>query len=92
MIIFSERGWFIKSDQYTDELLNEWKEWTKSGKQNPDMSYLKDRNRKMILLLLEKIKESGDQSFIPYLELWEKVDYKKVRDEIRTTINVLNGK
>jgi hypothetical protein len=46
----------------------------------------------MILLLLEKIKESEDQALIPYLESWEKVDYKKIRDEIRTTINVLNRK
>nr|WP_212120482.1 RQC-minor-1 family DNA-binding protein [Niallia circulans] len=91
MIIFTERGWYIESDQYADELLNEWKEWIKQGKRDPDMSYLKDRNREMILLLLEKVKESGDQSFLPYLELWEKVDYKKVREEIRTTINVLNS-
>jgi len=90
LIIFTERGWHIESDQYSDELLNEWKKWIQQGKQNPDMSYLKDRNRKMILLLLEKIKVSGDQAFIPYLELWEKVDYKKVRDEIRITINVLH--
>lgn len=91
-IVYTERGWYIESDQYAEELLNEWKEWAKHGKRNPDMSYLKDRDRKMILLMLEKIKESGDQAFIPYLELWEKVDYKKVRDEIRTTINVLNRK
>ncbi|MCM3363438.1 RQC-minor-1 family DNA-binding protein [Niallia sp. MER TA 168] len=91
MIIFTERGWDLESDQYTDELLNEWKEWIKQGKQDPDMSYLKDRNRSMILLLLEKVRESGDQSFIPYLELWEKVDYKKVKEEIRTTINALTS-
>lgn len=92
MIIFTERGWYIHSDQYTDELLNEWKKWIQQGKQDPDMSYLKDRNREMILLLLEKIKESGNQAYIPYLELWEKVEYKKVRAEIRNTINVLSGK
>ncbi|WP_051030979.1 RQC-minor-1 family DNA-binding protein [Robertmurraya massiliosenegalensis] len=91
MIIFTERGWHIESDQIAEELFNEWKEWINKGKQNPDMSYLKDRNREMVLLLLEKIKASENQTFIPYLELWEKVDYKKVRDEIRRTILVLNG-
>jgi len=45
----------------------------------------------MFLLLLEKNKESGNQTFIPSLELWEKVDYKKVRYGIRRTILVLNG-
>lgn len=92
MIIFTERGWRIESDQYTDELLNEWQEWLKDGKQNPDMTYLKDRNREMILLFLQKIKELGDQAFIPYLRLWEKVDYKKVRVEIRKTIDALENK
>ncbi|WP_261176731.1 zinc-ribbon domain-containing protein [Anaerobacillus sp. CMMVII] len=56
------------------------------------MTYLKDRNRELILLLLEKIKYSGDQSLIPYLKLWEKVDYKKVRAEILKTIDVLEYK
>ncbi|WP_247747100.1 zinc-ribbon domain-containing protein [Alkalihalobacillus sp. BA299] len=92
MIIFTVRGWQIQSDQYTDELLNEWRKWLKQGKLSPDMTYLKDRNRPMILLFLSKIKESGDQAFIPYLKLWGKVDYKKVREEIRKTIDVLENK
>ncbi|MFD2617748.1 hypothetical protein ACFSTF_10565 [Terrilactibacillus laevilacticus] len=25
MIVFTDRGWHIESDQYADELLNEWK-------------------------------------------------------------------
>lgn len=91
MIVYTERGWEIESDQYANELLDEWKEWIEQGKKNPDMTYLKDRNRGMILLLLEKVKESGNPAFIPFLELWEKVDYKKVRAEIRNTINILEG-
>jgi hypothetical protein len=88
MIVYTERGWQIESDQYTDELIDEWREWVKEGKPAPDMTYLKDRDRGMILLMLEKIKEFGDRAFIPYLEAWEKVDYKKVRDEIREVIRV----
>jgi hypothetical protein len=66
-------------------------EWIKQGKQNPDMTYLKDRNQQMILLLLEKIKETENRAFIPYLELWGTIDYKKVRVEIRTTISALES-
>ncbi|WP_245154042.1 RQC-minor-1 family DNA-binding protein [Jeotgalibacillus proteolyticus] len=91
LITFTDLGWLIERDQYTDEFINEWREWIREGKQNPDMSYLKDRNREMILLLLDKVKESGDQSFIPYLELWAKVDYKKVKAEIQYTIDVLKS-
>ncbi|MBT2709143.1 zinc-ribbon domain containing protein [Pseudomonas sp. ISL-84] len=89
MIIFTERGWLIQSDQYTNELLEEWMEWIKQGKRDPDMMYLKDRNREIIFLLLEKIKGSGNQSFIPYLELWKKIEYKKVQTEITKVITAL---
>lgn len=89
MIVFTERGWLIESDQYADELISEWRDWITEGKEDPDMTYLKDRNRKMILLMLEKIKESGSQELIPYLKCWEEIEYKKVRAEIRQTIRAL---
>ncbi|WP_078544643.1 RQC-minor-1 family DNA-binding protein [Litchfieldia alkalitelluris] len=92
MIVFTERGWQIESDQLTDELLSEWQEWVNQGKLDQDMSYLKDRNRQMILLLLEKVKESGNPAFIPYLMLWEKIEYKKVKEAIRTTIKALENR
>jgi hypothetical protein len=91
MIVYTERGWHIEADQYADELLDEWKEWLKQGKQEPDMTYLKDRNREMILLMLEKVKESGNQEFIPYLKGWENIEYKKVKEAIRTTIKALEN-
>ncbi len=89
MIVFTERGWLIEVDQMADELIYEWKDWIHQGVLEPDMLYLKDRNREMILLMLEKIKESGNKEFIAYLNLWEKVEYKKVRAAIRETINLL---
>lgn len=91
LIVFTERGWMIQSDQYADKLIREWEEWIQEGKKEPDMTYLKDRNREMILLMLEKIKASENKAFIPYLQLWEKVDYRKVRAAIRETISVLEG-
>ncbi|AST89876.1 MULTISPECIES: RQC-minor-1 family DNA-binding protein [Sutcliffiella] len=91
MIVFTDRGWQIEADQRADEFLIEWEQWLDEGKIDPEMSYLKDRNREMILLFLDKIKESGNKQFIPYLELWEKIDYKKVRAEIRSTIKILES-
>lgn len=92
LIVFTDRGWLIQSYQYADKLIYDWEEWIKQGKKNPDMNYLKDRNRQMILLMLEKIKESVNKEFIPYLQLWEEIDYKKVRAAIRQTIRVLEEK
>ena len=55
-----------------------------------NMSYLKDRNRELIWMLLDKIEATNDGRYIPILEAWEKIDYKKVRKRIRQVINSLN--
>ncbi|SFD89728.1 RQC domain-containing protein [Lentibacillus persicus] len=91
MLVFTDRGWEIERDQRVDEFLREWDSWLADGKAAPDMTYLKDRNRGMILLMLEKIKETNNSQYIPYLEEWEKIDYKKVRAAIRTTIGALKA-
>ncbi|MCJ7840464.1 zinc-ribbon domain containing protein [Lederbergia sp. NSJ-179] len=91
MIVFTDRGWEIEADQRADEFLSEWNEWLAKDQPIPDMSYLKDRNRKMIFLFLEKVRETGDTKYIPYLEEWKKVDYKKVKAEISTTIHALTS-
>lgn len=91
MIVFTERGWYIERDRRADEFLAEWDKWIEEDQPIPDMTYLKDRNRGMILLLLKKVQESGETKYIPYLEAWEQVDYKKVRAEIRKTIGMLKS-
>ena len=52
------------------------------------MEYLKDRDRGMILMLLDKVKATGDPKYIPLLRDWEKIDYKKVRQQ---TIQVIRS-
>jgi superfamily II DNA helicase RecQ len=86
MIVYTERGWKIEANQRADEFLREWDQWIEEGRSIPDMDYLKGRNREMILLLLDKIKETGNRKYTPFLEAWEEVDYKKVRAAIRDTI------
>lgn len=86
VIIYTERGWEIERDTYSDELLE------KLGLLIPGEDYsfvneLKDRNRGMILQLLDKIKKTGDKGFIPILLAWEEIDCRKVREEIAKVIN-----
>src|SRR5699024_10169754 len=91
MIIYTDRGWMIESYQRADEFLDEWKQILNEGKPIPDMSYLKDWNRELIFLFLDKIMETGDKKFIPFLQAWQKIDYKKVKAQIQETILVLEG-
>jgi len=85
---YTEAGWELEMDIYTDELLGKLAAMADSG----DYSYLqsfKDRSRKMMLLLLTKVKQSGDKKFIRPLEEWRKLDYKKVREAIDKVIQRL---
>lgn len=82
MIVYTAKGWEIEREQFADELLRQWDDWITKGIADVDMSYLKDRNRGMVLLFLQKIQASGSHVYIPYLEAWEEIEYKKVKQAI----------
>ena len=43
----------------------------------------------MILLLIEKIRLTGNAGFIPLLKVWKEIEYKKVQAEIQRVIDYL---
>ena len=90
LLVYTRKGWEIEMDTYSDEVLQGFDEMIASGKTDFDMTYLKDRNRKMILMLLDKVAATGDSKYIPILEAWKKIDYKKVRQRINWIINKLH--
>jgi hypothetical protein len=91
MLVYTEKGWEIEKETRAEEFIKEFEQMLESGITEFDMSYLKDRNRGMILLLLDKVEATKEDRFIPILEAWEKVDYKKVRKRIREVINAIGG-
>ncbi len=88
LLVFSEKGWEIEQETMTDELLQTLESAVES-KDFHILTVLKDRDRGMILLLLEKIQQTGNRKFIPLLEAWQGIDYKKVRLAIQDVINQL---
>jgi hypothetical protein len=91
LLVFTERGWEIERETFSDELMHDLGKALAGGQQQVDMSHLKDRNREMIWRLLDKIEASGDPRYIPALEAWELIDYRKVRERIRRAIRKLSG-
>lgn len=88
MLVFSEYGWKIERETYAEELF----EKIKSLLDERDYTFaeeLKGRNRGMILLLLDKIKQSNNARFIPFLNVWIEIDSKKVKIEIEKVIDHL---
>ncbi len=90
LLCYTDRGWEIERETRANELLQEFSEMLESGCEQFDMSYLKDRARDVILLLLDKVEATGDKKHIPILEAWAEIDYKKVRKRIRQVVDNLD--
>jgi hypothetical protein len=89
LLVYTNKGWEIERETYSDELLQGFNVMLDSGADVFNMLYLKDRDRGMILRLLEKVETSGNPAYIPLLEAWQKIDYKKVCKRIQHVINHL---
>lgn len=90
LLRYTKRGWEIERESYANELLIDFDEMLETGSGLYDMSYLKDRARDMILLLLDKVEATGDRKYIPLLEAWAEIDAKKVRQRINQVLSSLN--
>ena len=89
VLVYSPSGWEIEKETSTDELWERFHQIVESGQTQYDFSDLRDRDRAMIFLLLEKIRVRGDVRYIQLLRSWENVDYKKVRERIHSVIHSL---
>jgi len=90
LLIFTEEGWEIEKDTYSTELLNGFDKMINSGANYFNMNYLKDKNRGLIFLLLDKARQTKDKKYLPILEAWKEIDYKKVKQKINQVINSIS--
>lgn len=90
LLVYTQAGWEIEKETYTDELLEDFDRLLETGQRPYDMSFLKDKNRDLIWHLLDKIQTLGNPKYIPVLEDWETVDYKKVKERINQVISRLS--
>ncbi|WP_127585779.1 RQC-minor-1 family DNA-binding protein [Paenibacillus koleovorans] len=89
LLYFTDYGWIVQREQGVNRLLSEWTDWVDHQVPVLSMSHMKDKNREMILMFLEKVAETQDARFIPLLEKWQPIDYKKVRQAIGQVIAYL---
>lgn len=90
MIVFAEKGWDTYKPFYVDELYNKILNVNSCDK-DKIIDELKKTNREVVLMLLDKIGSSKNIGFIRFLEQWEAVEVKKVRQKINFTINKLKS-
>ena len=90
VLIFTDQGWAIEVETMAEELFHGFDARLAAGPPY-DFSDLQDRNRQMILLLLDKIEASRRPELIPLLRAWAEIDYAKVRARIGRVIRTLMG-
>lgn len=90
LLVYTQEGWEIEREIYSNELLEKIEAALTDGPPY-EMAHLKDRDRGMILLLLDKVATTGNRKFIPALKAWKRVDYKKVQQRIQQTIQRLEA-
>ncbi len=90
LLVYTQKGWEIEREIYANELLDGIEAALRDGPPY-QMAHLKDRDREMILLLLDKVAATRDRQFIPALKAWKKVEYKKVQQRIGQIIRQLEA-
>jgi len=91
MIGFSNKGWDTYKPIYANELYQKILNVTDDNS-NDLIKKLKQTNRKVIEILLQRIAESRNIGFISFLTQWEAVEVKKVRAMINAVISELKSK
>jgi len=89
LLRYTPRGWAIEKDTFARELLAGFDAMLASGQTEFDMNYLKDRSRDMIFHLLDLVEATKNPKYIPILNSWAMVDYKKVQMRIRAVVRNL---
>jgi hypothetical protein len=90
VLVFTNRGWAIEVVTMAEELLRGFDDRLAAGPPY-DFSDLKDRNREMIFLLLDKVAASRRFDFIPLLRAWQQIDYQKVQARIKGIIRAFSS-
>lgn len=92
MLVFTDKGWEIERETYTNEWFGRLEEAVTSKVLRLDLfEELKTVNRQVVFGLLDRIGESGNREYIPLLKAWQKGEVRKVREKIGGVIRRLEG-
>jgi hypothetical protein len=89
LLMYTPRGWEIERQTYAAEMHARVDELLATGDTIPDLTWLNDKNREVVMLLLERIEGTGDHKYTPALENWSRNTFKKVKSRIRRGIATL---
>ena len=91
LLIYRPRGWAIERETYANELMDYIKMWLASPATTPDISWLNNKNREVLFLLLDHIEASQNPKYLPALEAWASNTSRKLARRIHTVIGMLRS-
>ncbi|RJG11515.1 RQC-minor-1 family DNA-binding protein [Massilia cavernae] len=81
-LVYTPAGWKIERETYADEIIRDFDAMLAGGVRPYPLDFLKDMNRELVFLVLDKIQAALDPKYLPVLEDWAQVDARKVRERI----------
>ena len=91
LLVFSEKGWEIEKETFAEEL---YKRFCLDIKEkNARIIFeMKDVNRQVVMLVLDKIEKDGTEEFLTYLEAWKLMEVKKIAVRIAEVENTIKNR
>lgn len=91
LLVFSEKGWEIEKETFAEELYQRL--WLDIKEKNARVIFeMKEVNRQVVMLVLDKIEENGTEEFLICLEAWKLMEVKKVAARIAGVENTIKGR
>ncbi len=91
LLVFSEKGWEIEKETFAEELYQRF--CLDRKEKNASVIFeMKDVNRQVVMLVLDKIEKDGTEEFLTWLEAWKLMEVKKVAVRIAEVENTIKNR
>lgn len=91
LLVFSEKGWEIEKETFAEELYQRF--CLDIKEKNARVIFeMKDVNRQVVMLVLDKIEKDGTEEFLTCLEGWKLMEVKKVAVRIAEVENTIKSR
>ena len=91
LLVFSEKGWEIEKETFAEELCQRF--CLDIKEKNARVIFeMKDVNRQVVMLVLDKIEKDGTEEFLTCLEAWKLMEVKKVAVRIAEVENTIKNR
>ena len=89
MLIYTRKGWEIERETYTKETLARLNRQIEAKDPHASFDWLNERNREVVLGVLDAIELSADSKYIPALKRWSRSTFRKVKYRIKAVLATL---